>query len=74
MILYAIPTPLGGAPHSALPAPALEQIRQLKDFVAENAKSARAFLSAAGCSPRELSLAELNEHTPAIEVPWLLKP
>ena len=74
MILYAIPTPLGGPPEAALPAPALAQIRQLKDFVVENAKSARAFLSAAGCSPRELSLTELNEHTPAAELPRLLQP
>jgi 16S rRNA (cytidine1402-2'-O)-methyltransferase len=74
LILYAIPTPLGGTPEAALPAPALQQIRQLKDFVVEDAKSARAFLSAAGCAPRELSLAELNEHTPASEVPQLLQP
>jgi 16S rRNA (cytidine1402-2'-O)-methyltransferase len=74
LILYAIPTPLGGTPDASLPASALQQIRQLKDFVVENAKSARAFLSAAGCAPRELSLAELNEHTPASEVPHLLQP
>ena len=74
MILYAIPTPLAGTPQSSLPAPALEQIRRLKDFVAENAKSARAFLAAVGCSPRELSLSELNEHTAATEVPRLLQP
>lgn len=74
MILYAIPTSLGGTPQSSLPAPALEQIRRLKDFVAENAKSARAFLAAAGCSPRELSLSELNEHTAATELPRLLQP
>ena len=74
MILYAIPTPLGGTPEASLPAPALAQIRQLKNFVVENAKSARAFLAAAGCSPRELSLAELNEHTPASAVAQLLQP
>ena len=74
MILYAIPTPLGGTPEASLPRPALEQIRRLKDFVVENAKSARAFLSAAGCNPRELSLAELSEHTPGADVPRLLQP
>jgi 16S rRNA (cytidine1402-2'-O)-methyltransferase len=74
LILYAIPTSLGGTPQSALPAPTLEEIRRLKDFVAENAKSARAFLAAVGCSPRELSLAELNEHTAASELPRLLQP
>jgi 16S rRNA (cytidine1402-2'-O)-methyltransferase len=74
LILYAIPTPLGGAPEQSLPAPALATIRTLRDFVAENAKSARAFLSAVGCQPRELAIVELNEHTPAGEVPRLLGP
>jgi 16S rRNA (cytidine1402-2'-O)-methyltransferase len=74
LILYAIPTPLGGAPQDALPAPALATIRSLQDFVVENAKSARAFLSAAGCKPRELRLSELSEHTAPADVPDLLQP
>ena len=74
MILYAIPTPLGGAPEQSLPAAALATIRTLRDFVVENAKSARAFLAAAGCQPRELAIAELNQHTPAGDVPRLLGP
>jgi 16S rRNA (cytidine1402-2'-O)-methyltransferase len=74
LILYAIPTPLGGAPQDALPAPVLARVRELKDFVVENARSARAFLSAAGCQPRELAIAELNEHTSAAAVPRLLAP
>src|SRR5207248_2141092 len=74
LILYAIPTPLGGTPQEALPAPALATIRTLRDFVVENAKSARAFLAAAGCQPRELALAELNEHTAPEELPGLLQP
>ena len=74
MILYAIPTPLGGTPEASLPGNTLQQIRQLKDFVVENAKSARAFLSAAGCSPREVQISELNEHTPAEAVGALLAP
>ena len=45
MILYAIPTPLGGAAQDSLPGSVLETVRGLKDFVVENAKSARAFLS-----------------------------
>jgi 16S rRNA (cytidine1402-2'-O)-methyltransferase len=74
LILYAIPTPLGSTPAESLPAPALERIRSLKDFVAENAKSARAFLSAAGAKPRDVSIAELSEHTAAADVPQLLQP
>jgi len=74
LILYAIPTPLGGSPQDALPAPALARVRELQDFVAENAKSSRAFLGAAGVNPRDVRIAELNEHTPAGEVPRLLGP
>ncbi|HKI64529.1 MAG TPA: SAM-dependent methyltransferase [Burkholderiales bacterium] len=74
--LYAIPTPLGGAPAEALPEPVLEIIRSLRDFVAENAKSARALLAAVGmpCALRELRLEVLNEHTPADSVRALLAP
>lgn len=67
--LYAIPTPLGGAPAEVLPAPVLETIRSLRDFVVENPKTARAFLSAVGmpCPLRELSLAILDEHTKDVQ-------
>ena len=74
MILYAIPTPLGASPQDSLPAPSLKRVQTLADFVAENAKSARAFLSAAGLQPRELRISELSEHTAAAEVPKLLQP
>lgn len=56
MTLYAIPTPLGGTPEEALPAPALKKIRTIRDFVVENAKSARAFLGALGMPVRELNI------------------
>jgi len=55
LILYAIPTPLGGAPQDALPSSVLETVRTLKDFAVENAKSARAFLGAVGMPVRELA-------------------
>jgi 16S rRNA (cytidine1402-2'-O)-methyltransferase len=74
LILYAIPTPLGAKADASLPAATLAQIRELKDFVVENAKSARAFLGAAGVNPREVQMAELNEHTPAGDVARLLAP
>ena len=61
MILYAIPTPLGGAPLDALPAPALATIRGLRDFAVENAKSARAFLGALGMTVRALSIVEIDD-------------
>lgn len=61
MILYAIPTPLGSSPEEALPAPTLNTIREIKDFVVENAKSARAFLGALGMPVRSLSIKVIGE-------------
>ena len=72
--LYAIPTPLGATPERSLPAPVLGQVVALRDFVAENAKSARAFLSACGGKPREVSIVELNEHSAPGEVAQMLQP
>jgi 16S rRNA (cytidine1402-2'-O)-methyltransferase len=60
--LYAIPTPLGGAPAAALPAAAIEQVKDLKHFVVENAKSARAFLGALGMPVRELNITVVGEN------------
>jgi 16S rRNA (cytidine1402-2'-O)-methyltransferase len=61
LILYAIPTPLGAAPHEALPAPAISTIKSLKDFAVENAKSARAFLGALGLPVRDLSIKSIED-------------
>ena len=63
MILYAIPTPLGGPVAEALPDPTLEIVRSLRDFAVENAKSARAFLSEVGMpvAIRELHIEEIGE-------------
>jgi 16S rRNA (cytidine1402-2'-O)-methyltransferase len=61
LILYCIPTPLGGTPREALPAPAITAIRSLGDFVVENAKSARAFLGALDMPVRELSIKVIGE-------------
>jgi 16S rRNA (cytidine1402-2'-O)-methyltransferase len=61
LILYAIPTPLGGTPHDALPAPALAIVRGLRDFAVENAKSARAFLGALDMPVRELNVVEIDK-------------
>ena len=61
MILYAIPTPLGGSPEAALPASSIATVRSLRDFVAENAKSARAFLGALGMPVRELNIRLIDD-------------
>jgi 16S rRNA (cytidine1402-2'-O)-methyltransferase len=62
-VLYAIPTPLGGSPSDALPAPAIERIKGIKDFAVENAKSARAFLGAIGMPVRELNIKVMGEES-----------
>ncbi len=63
-------------PERVVPAAALERIRALDAFVVENAKSARAFLSACRhpLPLRSLSLAELSEHTPPEAIDGLLAP
>jgi 16S rRNA (cytidine1402-2'-O)-methyltransferase len=75
--LYLIPVPLGAhAPDEVLPAPVLQRTRALAHFVAEHAKSARAFLKAAGhpLPLQQIAISELNEHTREAEVAALLAP
>lgn len=75
--LYLIPVPLGPtAPTESLTASVLATVRPLTHFVVEQAKTARAFLKAAGTDAplQELVLTELNEHTKANELDLLLAP
>ena len=75
--LYLIPVPLGPtAPQDSLPANVLATVRPLIYFVVEEAKTARAFLKAAGTDAplQELQLEELNEHTKADALDRLLVP
>jgi 16S rRNA (cytidine1402-2'-O)-methyltransferase len=75
--LYLIPVPLGPTtPAESLPANVLATIKPLTHFVVEQAKTARAFLKAAGTDTalQELILTELNEHTKANELDRLLAP
>jgi 16S rRNA (cytidine1402-2'-O)-methyltransferase len=60
--LYAVPTPLGGEATASLPGPAIATIRTLRQFVVENAKSARAFLKDVGmpCALQELDVKEID--------------
>jgi 16S rRNA (cytidine1402-2'-O)-methyltransferase len=62
------------APEDVVPAAVLAQIRALETFIVEDAKSARAYLAACRHPRplRSLTLLELNEHTPAAEIPRLL--
>ena len=75
--LFLIPVPLGPtAPQESLPPNVLATIRPLRHFVVEQAKTARAFLKAAGTdlSLQELQLEELNEHSKTTELERLLAP
>ena len=75
--LWLIPTPLGEvAPAAVMPAAAIERARAISYFIAEEPKSARAFLkSIAHSQPiASLRIEKLDLHTPANEIPALLKP
>jgi len=76
--LYLVPAWLseGTAPEAVVPAAALERIRGLDRFVAEDAKSARAWLAACRHPKplREIEIAELHENTPREAIEALLAP
>jgi 16S rRNA (cytidine1402-2'-O)-methyltransferase len=68
LILYAIPTPLGGATTDALAPSALQTVASLKDFVVEEPKTARAFLGSIGMPVRELNIVQIEENvTPLLQ-------
>ncbi len=75
--LFLIPVPLGpSAVNGVLPQPVRDCAKQLTHFVAENAKSARAFLkSLPSDTPlQQIEINELNEHTSANALPGLIAP
>ena len=79
--LYLIPNSLGpGALDEVLPASVRQTTAQLDYFIAENAKTARAFLKLVstthplGKPLQEIEIHELNINTAASELPALLAP
>jgi 16S rRNA (cytidine1402-2'-O)-methyltransferase len=75
--LYLIPAPLGtGNSGSRYLASLPQEVRLLRRFVVENAKSARRVLGqlATALPLQTLELQELNEHTPASQLAELLAP
>ena len=75
--LILIPTTLGeSAPAAVIPQEVQQRARALDHFVAENPKTARAFLKQVGVSKplRELHIATLNEHTPDAAIAGLAAP
>jgi len=76
-VLYLIPVPLGQSTLEAvLPAAVRDRAKQLRHFVAENAKSARAFLKLLPSDTplQQIGIQELSEHTPTSALPDLLAP
>jgi 16S rRNA (cytidine1402-2'-O)-methyltransferase len=79
--LYLIPNTLGeGTLDTVIPDPVRARTASLQYFIAENAKSARAFLKLVGTthplrqSLQETHISELNVNTPAEQLPALLTP
>ena len=79
--LYLIPNALGeGALDAVIPEPVRARTASLQYFIAENAKSARAFLKLVGTthplqqSLQETHISELNVNTAAELLPALLSP
>lgn len=75
--LYLIPLPLGPLPAAAvLPPPTIACARRLTHFVAESAKTARAFLGTlpTDSALQQIEINQLDEHTPTTRLPELLAP
>ncbi len=79
--LYLIPNSLGpGALESVIPEPVRARTAGLDYFIAENAKTARAFLKAVAVTHplqtvlQDIRISELNVNTRADELPALLTP
>ena len=75
--LYLIPVPLGSPLGvTALPPATLACARRLTHFVAESARSARAFLKIlpSDAPLQQIAISQLDEHTPATLLPELLAP
>lgn len=75
--LYLIPTPLGDTPlDTVLPAETHRIAAGLDTFIVEQAKTARAFLKQLPTAMpiQQLTLLELNEHTPASQLENLIAP
>lgn len=75
LILFPVPLSVG-EPGRVLPQLNLELLRSVRHFVVEDLRSARRFLRSVSREIviDELSLTELNEHTPASEVEAMLAP
>ena len=75
--LYLVPVPLSdGDPGEVLPDPVLQRVRSLQYLLAENARSARAFLKAAGHPGpiQQVRIVEIGKAPTAIQADQWLAP
>lgn len=73
--LYLIPTSLSKRPLKyELKDSDLEIVQQLKYFIVETPKTARAYLQDMGIVLQELSMGVLDEHSKRKDLPYLLEP
>lgn len=76
--LWLIPTPLGDTadPRRCLPPDTVAIASRLHYFIAENARTTRAFLKQLDLDRpiQQIEIRELSEHTPTAELPALLAP
>ncbi len=74
--LILIPVPLGPVPAGdCLPAPVIAKVLALEHFIAESAKSARAFLKTITARPvSELHIVEIDRHMGALHIAALFAP
>lgn len=74
--LYLLPTDLGESAAPAIPEHSLEHARRLNHFIAENPKTARAFLKRIGYPQplNSVTITTLDKDTPQSAIPELLEP
>ncbi len=75
--LFLVPNTLGaGDPETVVPVPVLARARSLSYYIAENEKSARAFLKRIGTTRalQDIRIGRLDHNTPASAIPELLEP
>ena len=74
--LILIPVPLGPVPAAdCLPAPVISKVLALEHFIAESAKSARAFLKTITARPvNEFAIVEIDRHMDASRIAALFAP
>lgn len=73
--LFLIPVPISdSAPGNAIPDDVMHQTREIRFFIAENAKSARKYFKMLGMEQSSLVVEELDKHEPSKGISAMLQP